>query len=132
MEIIDLKETKRNQNNEENYINMLVSRKKIEWIAFNFKVSSHAQIRFIQRDTILERDLKQCIRRSPLCWKRVDGAICIAFDLYNYIVVIEDSDGNPLIKTFLDAREDRRAKNLDVWQLAMMEYKKFVAERKGV
>lgn len=132
MEIIDLKETKKQQNQEDNYINMLVSRRKIEWIAFNFKVSSHAEIRFIQRDTALERDLKQCIRRSPLCWKQVDGSICIAFDLYNYIVVVEDDNNVPIIKTFLDAREDKRAENLDVWQLAMMEYKKFISKRKGV
>lgn len=130
MEIVDLKETKTQQTKEDSYINMLVSRKKIEWIATNFKVSNHAELRFIQRDTTLNRDLKSCIRRSPLCWKQLDGCICIAFDLYTYIVVVISDDNIPVIKTFLDTREDTRASDLDVWQLAMMEYKKFVAERR--
>lgn len=130
MEIIDLNKTKTQQNKEESYINMLVSRKKIEWIATNFKVSEHAELRFIQRDTVLERDLKQCIRRSPLCWKQLDGSICIAFDLYTYIVVVVSDEGVPIIKTFLDTREDTRATNLDVLQIAMMEYKKFITEKR--
>lgn len=131
MRTIDLKETKRMQKNEDTYINMLVSRKKIEWISCNFIVSAHAQMRFIQRDTILERDLKTCIRRSPLCWKNINGTISIAFDLYNYIIV-DDRTSEPVIVTFADARENPVTRGTDVWQMAMFEYKKFIAERKGV
>jgi hypothetical protein len=127
MEIIDLKETKRQQNQEEYYINMLVSRKRIEWIACNFKLSSHAEFRFVQRDTMVERDLKSCIRRSPLCWKTIEGTICIAFDLYNYIIV-DDRTGEPIIVTFVNAKE----KGVNVWETAMVEYKKFVAKGRGV
>lgn len=131
MEIIDLKETKRQLNTDDNQINMLISRKRIEWIACNFKVSAHAQMRLIQRDTVLERDLKACIRRSPLCWKNINGTICIALDLYRYIVV-DDRTGEPVVVTFADARDNPVSKGSDVWQMAMFEYKKFVAERKGV
>lgn len=127
MKIIDLKETKRKQNKEESVINMLVSRRRIEWVACNFKLSTHAQFRFVQRDTYMERDLKSCIRRSPLCWKTIEGTICIAFDLYTYIVV-DDRTGEPVIVTFVDTKE----KGTNVWELAMVEYKKFVAKNKGV
>lgn len=126
MEIIDLKEAKKQLDTEEEYINMLVSRKRIEWIAYNFKVSTHAQYRFVQRDTVLERDLKACIRRSPLCWKTIEGTICIALDLYRYIVV-DDRTGEPIVVTFVDARE----KGTNVWETAMVEYKKFVSQRRG-
>lgn len=127
MGFIDISEIKKKQNKEESYINMLVSRKRIEWIALNFKLSTHAQFRLVQRDTLVERNLKLSIRRSPLCWKSIEGTICIAFDLYNYIVV-DDRSGEPIIATFVDTRD----KKTNVWEVAMVEYKKFVAKSKGV
>lgn len=125
MEIIDLKEQIKQQNKDETYINILVSRKRIEWIACNFKITEHAQFRFVQRDTLVERNLKMCIRRSPLCWKQIDGTIAIAFDLYNYIVV-DDSSGTPIIITFANMKD----KKSNVFEKAMVEYKKFVAKHR--
>ena len=62
-----------------------------------------------------------------MCWKCIEGTICIAFDLYNYIVV-DDRSGEPVIATFVDTRD----KKTNVWEVAMVEYKKFVAKSKGV
>ena len=110
---------------------MLVSRKRIEWIACTFKVSAHAEYRMIQRDTMLDRNLKMTIRRSPLCWKTVEGQICIAFDLYRYIIV-DDRTDEPIIVTFADTRDNPVANGADVWQMAMREYKRFVAKNRGL
>ena len=51
-----------------NNINILVSRKKLEWIAHNFRVSDHAEFRMVQRDSKLNRDLRTSILNSPLAW----------------------------------------------------------------
>lgn len=115
----------------EEYINILVSRKRIEWIACTYKVSAHAEYRFIQRDNIVDRDLKTSIRRSPLSWKSVeDGKIYIAFDLYRYIVVDDSDNTTPVIVTFADARENPLAKGTNVFEMAMFEYKKFIRKSK--
>ncbi len=115
----------------EEYINILVSRKRIEWIACTCKVSAHAEYRFIQRDNVVDRDLKTSIRRSPLSWKSVeDGKIYIAFDLYRYIVVDDSDNTTPIIVTFADARENPIAKGTNVFEMAMFEYKKFVKKMK--
>lgn len=131
MNIIDLKDMKREQDRVDTYINPLVSRKRIEWIATNFKVSNHAEYRLLQRDTLIDRDLKNCIRRSPLSWKSIEGTIYIAFDLYYYIVV-DDRSGEPLVVTFADARDNMSAKGTNVFEMAVVEYKKFVKKLKGV
>lgn len=127
MKIIDLKEQAEKQEKEEPYINILVSRKRIEWIACNFKITEHAQFRFVQRDTEADRNLKRCIRNSPLSWKQVNGTIAIAFDLYNYIVV-DDSTGEPIIITFCDTK----SKGSNVFEKAVVEYKKFVAQKRDI
>lgn len=114
----------------EEYINILVSRKRIEWIAVRHKVSAHAEYRFIQRDTVMNRDLTYSIRKSPLNWKGVDGQIYIAFDLYRYIVVDDSDSKTPVIITFADARENPTAKGTNVFEMAMFEYKKFVKKMK--
>lgn len=114
----------------EEYINILVSRKRIEWIAVRHKVSAHAEYRFIQRDTVMNRDLTYSIRKSPLNWKGVDGQIYIAFDLYRYIVVDDSDSKTPVIITFADARENPTARGTNVFEMAMFEYKKFVKKMK--
>lgn len=125
MELMDLKQAIEDQE-KDNYINILVSRKRVEWIACHFTLSEHAQLRFIQRDSSLNRDLKTCIRRSPLCWKQVDGTICVALDLFSYVVV-DDSSGTPVIVTFINTKDY----GYNVFERAMVEYKKFVVEKRG-
>lgn len=125
METINLKEIRKEQ---EKYINMLVSRKYVVWVANNFKITEHAQFRFVQRDTVAERDLKKCILNSPLVWKNTNGTICIALDLYNYIVV-DTIDGVPTIITFADTRD--KGIRTKVFDKMFVEYKKFIAESKG-
>lgn len=111
------------------YINILVSRKRIEWIAVAHKVSNHAEFRLIQRDTIVDRDLKTWIRNSPLSWKSIKGTIYIALDLYYYIVV-DDRTGEPVVVTFADARDNQVASGTNVFEMAMVEYKKFIKKSK--
>lgn len=131
MNTINLAEIKNNQDKIETYINPLVSRKRVEWVAYNFKLSNHAEFRQIQRDTILNRDFKNCIRNSPLCWKSIEGTIYIALDLYYYIVV-DDRTGEPIIVTFADARENPRGRGANVFEMAMFEYKQLIKKMKGV
>lgn len=123
MEIIDLKELKKEQ---KRYINILVSRKYVVWVASNFKITEHAQFRFVQRDTQVSRDLKSCIMNSPLAWKNLNGTICIALNLYDYIVV-DVLDGVPIIKTFASTKEY----DSSVVDKMFVEYKRFIAESKG-
>lgn len=111
------------------YINILVSRKRIEWIAVAHKVSNHAEFRLIQRDPIVDRNLKTWIRNSPLSWKSIKGTIYIALDLYHYIVV-DDRTGEPVIVTFADARDNQVASGTNVFEMAMVEYKKFIKKSK--
>ena len=67
--------------------NILVGRKKVEWIAYNHKISGHAKTQMVRRDICLEFELAERILNSPLAWKTHTGCIAIALDLYNYVVV---------------------------------------------
>lgn len=123
MNIIDLKELKREQ---KRYINILVSRKYIVWVASNFKITEHAEFRFVQRDTQVSRDLKSCIINTPLAWKNLNGTICIALNLYDYVVV-DILDSVPTIITFASTKDYGGS----VVDKMFVEYKRFIAESKG-
>lgn len=69
------------------YVNILVSRKKVEWIAHRHTISQHAKTQMIRRDSFTEFALRGRILNSPLAWKTFNGCIAIALDLHNYIVV---------------------------------------------
>ena len=122
MEIIDLKQLKKEQ---KQYINILVSRKYVVWVASNFQITEHAQFRFVQRDKVASRDLKSCIMNSPLAWKNLNGTVCIALNLYDYIVVDVRDDGIPTVITFASTRKFGSS----VVDKMFVEYKKFIAEK---
>lgn len=122
MEFINLKEKKKEQR--EDYTNILVGRKKIQWIAYNFVMSEHAEIRMVQRDTLTTRNLKDCIINTVLAWKNTNGTISIALDLYNYIVV-KIEENIPKIITFASTKDY----DCTVVDKMFVEYKRFI---KGV
>lgn len=104
--------------------NVLVSRKLVEWIAYNYVVSEHAKFRQVKRDFQLDRDYKSSIRKSPLAWKtKEENTIAIALDLYNYIIVYLDKEQNvPYIKTFATTKN----KNTTVVEKFFVDYKEFM------
>lgn len=89
-----------------NNINILVSRKKLEWIAHNFRVSDHAEFRMVQRDSKLNRDLRTSILNSPLAWYSYTGAIVVALNLYEYVVISVEND-DPCIITFSNMEDNK-------------------------
>ena len=96
-----------------NYVNILIRRKKIEWIAHNYRFSNHAIQQTIKRDIKDDFDFKERILYSPLCWKTKDDCIAIALDLFNYIVVnadTKDEQGNNFanIVTFINTKQNDR------------------------
>ena len=87
--------------------NILVRRKKIEWIAENFVQTFHSDLRFTQLDTSKNENLKTRIKNTSLAWKTNGGCICIALTLYTYIVVnpnttTKDGKHNATIITYVD------------------------------
>ena len=106
--------------------NVLVSRKLVEWVAYNFVVSEHAKFRQVERDVFLDRNFKSSIRKSPLAWKvKEENTIAIALDLYNYIIVYLDKANNvPIIKTFATTKN----KNTTVVEKFFVDYKEFMLE----
>lgn len=127
MEILELKDKE-----EKPYINILVKRKLVEWIAHNYVLSDHAQIRMIQKDLNDNIALKTRILESPLQWKTNNGCICIALNLYNYIVVepakVNEKTGEkyPYVVTFNNIKES----NSNVIDRMMMTYKNFCIKGK--
>lgn len=77
----------------------LISRKKIEFIAHNFKVSRHAYQRICERSK--QKNIRKMILNSPLSWQSSDGFINIATDLFHYLVLAE-FDNTYLIITYQD------------------------------
>ena len=114
---------------------ILVGRKKIQWIAYNFVMTTHANMRIIQRDEMLERNFKNEILNTVLAWKNINGTISIALNLYKYIIVDirPDETGKdvPYVVTFADTR-DTKEKDRDVVMTMFREYKKFIAKRREV
>lgn len=112
---------------EERVPNILVGRKKLEWIAKNFIMSEHAKFAQIRRDdTLSRRALKKRILNSPLSWKTRNNCVAIALDLYNYVVVDPENKDDygtttPIIVTFVNVRES----GINVVDKFIVEYKDF-------
>ena len=68
--------------------NMLVSRKKIEYIAHNIKITEHAKKRIKERlgDDV---NITEMILNSPFWYRNISGHINIAIDQLKYFVVDE-------------------------------------------
>lgn len=76
------------------YKNILIRRKKIEWIAYNYQLSTHAKVQMTKRcyEDLQDEDFKNLILESPLAWKSKDKqCICVAINLFDYIVVNPDT-----------------------------------------
>lgn len=90
-----------------NEANNLVSRKRLEWIAYNYELSLHAKDRIKERsDTI--KTMRELILNSPLAWGLGNNKYCIALNLYEYIVVEHVQDfthSKPTIITFVNMKE---------------------------
>ena len=70
---------------------MMISRKKIEYIANNIVISEHAKIRIEER-LGHNVNIKQMILNSPLWFRNTDECITIAIDQNRYFVVREFED----------------------------------------
>lgn len=107
--------------------NILVGRKKVEWIANNFIMSEHAKFAQIRRDdTLSTDDLKRRILNSPLAWKTKNDCVAIALDLYNYVVVDPISNLScgkpiPVVVTFVNVKES----GINVVDKFIVEYRDF-------
>ena len=99
---------------------ILVGRKRLEWIAFNYELSSHAKDRIKERAST-KKTIKEAIRISPLAWICGRDTICIALNLYEYIIV-SVSDKIPVVKTFVNTSDSGNT----VVDLAFVSYMKFL------
>lgn len=80
----------------------LVARKRLEFIAHNYLVSSHARERLKERRAV-HSTIKDSILKSPLAWRLPNGTIKIAFNKTEFIVVSDTTGTNdsPTIITFV-------------------------------
>lgn len=112
-------------NNSNKDINILISRKRLEWIAHNVRVSDHAEFRMVQRDTQTQRNLCQSILNSPLAWFSSSGALIVAFNLYEYVVISVEQE-IPTVITFANMTD----KGGTVIEKMIVDYKKKLNERR--
>lgn len=93
---------------EEPAINMLVGRKKIEWVAFTIQCSEHFKMQELKRSSVI-KSLRDRILNCVLAWKTYDNNICIAFNSYEYIVVdpnkIIDGKQTPIGVTYVNLKK---------------------------
>lgn len=82
-------------------VNILVGRKKVEWIAYNHKLSSHAKMQMVRRGAKIS-NLTPAILNSPLSWKLNDEYIAIALNLFEYIIVGQKEPGEATIVTYVN------------------------------
>lgn len=85
-------------------VNILVGRKKVEWIAYNHKISSHAKMQMVRRGA--EHNLVGAILNGPLAWKLPDNYIAIAINLFEYVVVATSPDEAATIVTYINLQDD--------------------------
>ena len=77
--------------------NMLVGKKKIEYIAHNIIISNHAKNRMEKRLNKNKKTICKMILNSPMWYRNNDGTINIAINRYNYFVVSEKNNKYYLI-----------------------------------
>lgn len=115
---------------DEEYVNVLVSRKKVAWIADHYVLSDHAKVAMIRRDEKTEFDLRSRILASPLVWKTYDNRIAIALDLYSYIVIDTSTRSGeyevPIVCTFVNTE----SAGVNVVDKMLVAYKEFCQQRR--
>lgn len=99
---------------------ILISRKKLEWIMNNYELSTHAKDRIKERKET-SQTIGELIYNSPLSWICGNQKVCIAFNLYEYIVVATDTD-KPLVLTFVNMSDSKE----NVVDMAFNSYIKFL------
>lgn len=88
-------------------VSILVGRKKVEWIAYNHKISEHAKMQMLRRRYPAEYNMTAAILNSPLSWKLEDEYIAIALNLYEYVVVANPPNaGEATVVTYINLSED--------------------------
>lgn len=91
--------------NKESVVNVLVGRKKIEWIAYNHKLTNHAKMQMMRRG-FNEGDLQSAILNSPLSWKFSEGYAGIALNLFEYLVVTNDDSPKSSVVTYVNLEDE--------------------------
>lgn len=91
--------------NKESVVNVLVGRKKIEWIAYNHKLTNHAKMQMMRRG-FNEGDLQSAILNSPLSWKFSEGYVGIALNLFEYLVVTNDESPKSSVVTYVNLENE--------------------------
>lgn len=86
-------------------VNILVGRKKVEWIAYNHKISNHAKMQMVRRKAQIS-NLTPAILNSPLAWKLTDEYIAIALNLFEYVVVGQKEPNEATIVTYVNLNGD--------------------------
>lgn len=83
-------------------VNVLVGRKKVEWVAYNHKISKHAKMQMVRRG-LQNYNLTAAILNTPLTWKLSKRYIAIALNLYEYVVVaIPEKEAPATIVTYIN------------------------------
>lgn len=81
---------------------ILISRKKLEWFAYNYELTQHAKDRIKERaDTT--KTIREQILNSPMAWVCGENQIAIAFNLYE-LIIITTTENVPYIRTFMNLR----------------------------
>lgn len=75
--------------------NMLISRKKLEYIAHNLIMTTHAKERMLER--LGDVDITRTILNSPFWFRNCEGYIIIGIDIQRYFVVEETERGFILV-----------------------------------
>ena len=86
-------------------ISILVGRKKVEWVAYNHKISTHAKMQMVRRGAKIS-NLTPAILNSPLAWKLTDEYIAIALNLFEYLVVGQNDAKEATIVTYVNLNGD--------------------------
>lgn len=89
-------------------VNILVGRKKVEWVAYNHKISTHAKMQMVRRSASAASNMTGAILNSPLSWKLNTGYLAIALNLYEYVIVGTSNEAGveATIVTYVNLRDD--------------------------
>lgn len=103
---------------------VLVGRKKVEYVAYTYKLSQHAKAQLLRRDNSTSLDLRERILNSPLAWKVKEGRIAIALSLFEYIVVYvpkREDKKLPTVVTYVDTQKSK----VNVIDKMLISYKEY-------
>lgn len=83
---------------------VLTTRKKIEWIAHNYKIATWLRADLLLKD--IDTHFREKILSTPLFWRISGERVCIAFDLFVYITVsCREGVKVPIVVGYTDTRQ---------------------------